>query len=71
MLNNITYHVVKRKVDGAYLLDKRNETVYSGNSKDDAFEVFNKYIQSKQKCDTYVLFEKVEGVRFLNILREQ
>ena len=71
MLNNITYHVVKRNVDGAYLLDSRNEAIYSGNSKDEAFDVFNKRVQSKQKGDTYVLFEEVEGVRFLNILRER
>lgn len=65
------YHVVKKNVEGAYLLDKRNDIIYTDTIESDALEIFNSRVANKQKGDVYVLFEKTGGSKVLNILCER
>lgn len=65
------YHVVKKNVEGAYLLDKRNDIIYTDTIESDALEIFNRRVANKQKGDVYVLFEKTSGSKVLNILCER
>jgi hypothetical protein len=64
----VVYHVVCKNVDGAYLLDKRNDIIYTGTCKDDAWDIFNNCITNKQKGKAYVLFAETRGCRLLKIL---
>lgn len=67
----IIYHVIRKKVDGAYLLDKRNDIIYTDTIEEDAREIFNHRIANKQKGETYDLVMEIKGQRYLQILCER
>ena len=67
----IVYHVIKKNVDGAYLLDKRNDIIYTDTVESDAREIFNNHIINKSKSEIYDLVMEVRGQKYLHILCER
>lgn len=67
----VIYHVIRKKVDGAYLLDSRNDIIYTDAIKEGAQEAFNDCISHKQKGETYDLVIEIKGQRYLQILCER
>jgi len=70
-MSDVLYHIVKKNIEGAYLLDKRNDIIYTDSIECDARDIFNKRVADKQKGETYVLFAETKGDKFLNILCER
>ena len=71
MSAEVVYHVVRKNVEGAYLLDKRNDVIYTDTIEDDARDIFNRRVSNKKKGEVYVLFAKTNGCKLLNILCER
>ena len=71
MSASIVYYVIKKNIDGAYLLDKRNDVIYTDTMKDAAQEIFNSRVSSKQKCEVYDLVAETKGKKYLQILCER
>ena len=71
MSDKVVYHVVRKNVEGAYLLDKRNDIIYTDTVEDDAREIFNKHVCNKQKGEVYVLFAETKGCKPLDVLCER
>lgn len=71
MSAEVVYHVVRKNVEGAYLLDKRNDIIYTDTIEDDARDIFNRRVSNKKKGEVYVLFSKTNGCKLLNILCER
>lgn len=67
----IVYHVIKKNIDGAYLLDKRNDIIYTDTVESDAREIFNNRIINKSKGEIYDLVMEVRGQKYLHILCER
>ena len=67
---NVIQHVVRKNVEGAYLLDKRSDIIYTDTIEQDAREIVNNRIANRKKGETYVLFAETKGCKALNILRE-
>lgn len=67
----LTFYVICKKVEGAYLLDKRNVIWYAGTSESDARTIFNRCVASKQSKDIYVLFSQLNGDKRLNVILER
>lgn len=67
----IVYHVIKKNIDGAYLLDKRNDIIYTDTVESDAREIFNNRIINKSKGEIYDLVMEVRGQKYLCILCER
>lgn len=66
------YHVFRKNVDGIYLLDKRNDVIYTDTIYKDAEEIFWKRVNNKVNSnETYVLFAQVPGRRYLQIILER
>jgi hypothetical protein len=66
------YHVFRKNVDGIYLLDKRNDVIYTDTIYKDAEEIFWKRVNNKVNSnETYVLFAQVPGRRYLQIMLER
>lgn len=68
---SVVYHVIKKNIDGAYLLDKRNDIIYTDTVKDDAKEIFDNRVSSKQKGEVYDLVAETRGQKYLQILCER
>ena len=68
---SVVYHVIKKNIDGAYLLDKRNDIIYTDTLKGDAQEIFNSRVSSKQKGEVYDLVAETRGQKYLQILCER
>jgi hypothetical protein len=71
MSTEVIYYIVRKNVEGAYLLDKRNDIIYTDTIECDAKEIFNDKIKSKQENEIYVLFSKEKDDKYLNILCER
>lgn len=71
MSASVVYHVIKKNIDGAYLLDKRNDIIYTDTLKGDAQEIFNSRVSSKQKGEVYDLVAETRGQKYLQILCER
>lgn len=70
--SKIIYHVFRKNVDGIYLLDKRNDVIYTDTIYKDAEEIFWKRVNNKVNSnETYVLFAQVPGRRYLQIMLER
>ena len=70
--SKIIYHVFRKNVDGIYLLDKRNDVIYTDTIYKDAEEIFWHRVNNKvNPNDTYVLFAQVPGRRYLQIMLER
>ena len=70
--SKIIYHVLHKNVDGIYLLDKRNDVIYTDTIYKDAEEIFWKRVNNKVNSnETYVLFAQVPGRRYLQIMLER
>lgn len=67
----VVYHVIKKNVDGAYLLDKRNDIIYTDTIEHDAREIFNSRVINKSKDEIYDLVMEVRGQKYLHILCER
>jgi len=67
----IIYHVIKKNIDGAYLLDKRNDIIYTDTVESDAREIFNNRVANKSKGEVYNLVMEVKGQKYLHILCER
>ena len=66
------YHVFRKNVDGIYLLDKRNDVIYTDTVYKDAEEIFWARVNNKSNSnETYVLFAQVPGKRYLQIMLER
>lgn len=65
------YHIVKKNVDGAYLLDKRNTALLSTHDFSLAESSFNDLTLHKSKNEVYTLFSEVLGKRYLQIILER
>lgn len=65
------YHIVKKNVDGAYLLDKRNTVLLSTYDFNLAESSFNDLILHKSKNEVYTFFSEVRGKRYLQIILER
>ena len=65
------YHIVKKNVDGAYLLDKRNTALLSTCDFSLAESSFNDLILTKSKNEVYTFFSEVRGKRYLQIILER
>lgn len=71
MMQSKIYHVVKKNIDGAYLLDKRDTHIYSSYSEQDARYVFNDKVSNKQCHEVYTLFIELPGTKYLHVLCER
>jgi hypothetical protein len=70
--SKIIYHVFRKNVDGIYLLDKRNDVIYTDTIYKDAEEIFWKRVNNKvNPNETYVLFAEIPGRRYLQIMLER
>jgi hypothetical protein len=70
--SKIIYHVFRKNVDGIYLLDKRNDVIYTDTIYKDAEEIFWKRVNNKvNPNETYVLFAEIPGRRYLQIMSER
>lgn len=67
----VVYHVVRKNVEGAYLLDKRNDVIYTDTVEDAARDIFNSRVRNKQKGEVYVLFAETKGCKLLDVLCER
>lgn len=67
----VVYHVVRKNVEGAYLLDKRNDVIYTDTIENDARDIFNSRVSNKKKGEVYVLFAKTNNCKLLDILCER
>ncbi len=67
----IVYHVIKKNVDGAYLLDNRNDIIYTDTIEQDAREIFNNRVINKSKSEIYDLVMEIKGQKYLHILCER
>lgn len=67
----VVYHVVRKNVEGAYLLDKRNDVIYTDTIENDARDIFNRRVSNKKKGEVYVLFAKTNSCKLLDILCER
>ena len=70
-MSSTVYCVIKKNIDGAYLLDKRNDIVYTDTVKDDAQKIFDSRVSNKQKCEVYDLVVETKGQKYLQILCEK
>ena len=65
------YYVIRKNVEGVYLINDRNEILEKTSDKLHAASVFSKYILNKQKSERYVMFEKPDNDRRLQIILER
>ena len=71
MSAEVVYHVVRKNVEGAYLLDKRNDVIYTDTIENDARDIFNRRVSNKKKGEVYVLFAATKSCKLLDILCER
>ena len=71
MSAEVVYHVVRKNVEGAYLLDKRNDVIYTDTIENDARDIFNCRVSNKKKGEVYVLFAATKVCKLLDILCER
>jgi hypothetical protein len=71
MSAKVVYHVVRKNVEGAYLLDRRNDIIYTDTIEDAARDIFNSRVRNKQKGEVYVLFAEIKGCKLLDVLCER
>ena len=71
MSAEVVYHVVRKNVEGAYLLDKRNDVIYTDTIENDARDIFNRRVSNKKKGEVYVLFAATKDCKLLDILCER
>ena len=71
MSDEDVYHVVRKNVEDAYLLDKRNDVIYTDTIENDARDIFNRRVSNKKKGEVYVLFAATKGCKLLDILCER
>ena len=65
------YYIVKKNIDGVYLMDARNDRIYSTDDYDSAINKFNEIMNSKSRGSTYSLFKKDESTRYLTVIIER
>lgn len=68
------YFVVRKNMQGIYLLDDRNDILLKTDSMDDALAMFNSYVSNKKNDkETYTVFSRVVPAhdRFLYLLGEK
>ena len=68
------YFVVRKNMQGIYLLDDRNDIMLKTNSMDDAIAMFNSCVSNKKSDkETYTVFSRVVPAqdRFLFLLGEK
>lgn len=70
-MTDIIYHIVKKNVDGAYLLDKRNTVLLSTYDLSLAESSFNDLLLHKSNNEVYTFFSEVSGKRYLQIILER
>ena len=71
---NEEYFVVKKNMQGIYLLDDRNDVLLKTDNMDDALAMFNKCISNRKgDKETYTVFSRAVPVkdRFLYLLGEK
>lgn len=65
------YYIVKKNMDGVYLMDARNDRIYSTDDYDSAINKFNEIMESKSRGSTYSLFKKDDTTRYLTVIIER
>ena len=68
------YFVVRKNMQGVYLLDDRNDIMLKTDSMDDALAMFNSCVSNKKSDkETYTVFSRVVPAqdRFLYLLGEK
>ena len=65
------YYVIRKNVEGVYLLDNRNEILEKTSDKLHAENAFSAYILNKQKNERYVMCEKQDSDRRIHIICER
>ena len=68
------YFVVRKNMQGIYLLDDRNDIMLKTDSMDDAIAMFNSCVSNKKSDrETYTVFSRVvpSQDRFLHLLGEK
>lgn len=65
------YYIVKKNTDGVYLMDARNDRIYSTDDYDSAINKFNEIMKSKSRGSTYSLFKKDDATRYLTVIIER
>lgn len=71
---NEEYFVVKKNMQGIYLLDDRNDVLLKTDNMDDALAMFNRCVSNKKSDkETYTVFSRTIPVkdRFLYLLGEK
>ena len=70
MADKVVYHIIKKNVEGAYLLDKKNSILYSGTDLVDATKEFINFLSDTKKGDTFVLVSQTNDEKYLHILSQ-
>lgn len=65
------YYVIRKNVEGIYLLDSRNVVIEKTQDKDIAKKVFDEVISNKKVNERYVMFNKPENDHRLQICWER
>lgn len=65
------YYVIRKNVEGIYLLDNRNTVIEKTSDKDTAKKVFDEIISNKKASERYVMFNKPENDHRLQICWER
>lgn len=65
------YYVIRKNVEGIYLLDSRNVVIEKTQDKDIAKKVFDEVISNKKANERYVMFNKPENGHRLQICWER
>ena len=70
MADKVVYHIIKKNVEGAYLLDKKNSLLYSGTDLVNTTKEFINLLSDKNKGDTFVLVSQTNDEKYLHILSQ-
>lgn len=64
------YHIVRKNVEGVYLLSEKNNKCLTTTDRDLALWTLSYLVDNCSKNDRFVLFSQEGGSKYLQILRE-
>lgn len=65
------YYVVKKNMQGVYLLDTRNNLYYAGKDSQMAWSIYKGALSHKKDKEVYTIFTKTASDKFLTVLNEK
>lgn len=67
-MDDAIYYIVKKNMDGVYLLDKRNEVIISSNNYDIVKDMYDRLIINNPSFNKYIMFYKKSNEKFLHMI---